>query len=456
MPPPSGFANDQNTEFTLSVAVDCESCQHVTFDGITVRHTSTSGIMITSASGNSGEPARDDLIENSAFYDMGDSGIRIGHGATRSDKHDNVVQFVSVRNNIVQGYSRVLPDGQGISLSSGHDIEFVHNDIGDGYHNGLAICFFGCIGGMHEANGSNILSAYNHIWDSMQGITSDGGTLYYNVGDAGGSGSGNKILNNLVHDTTDAGIIDGFPGGYGGRGIYLDNMTAGVDVENNVVYRMNQDVAWMSRGPAPGQPGNTFNNNILAYGRRSMFHGAEWPAGCIKPSDRATVTHNIFYFDRDESQDFTVMQGCSYSCGLAYNQFLNFQGNLYWRVGGGFANDPKGFHLITKTPADARQQCTGRPADWTNLSFADWQSNKQPVEWGPPGGVKEDTEGTASVDPKFGHTGKPADFLLHSNPMPGFDYTKTNDTILHAGRTNPVIKPPKVPDTLPKYSYKEY
>ncbi len=455
LPPPSGFNNDQNTEYTLPVAIDCESCQHVDFDAITVRHTSTSGILITSASGNSGDPAKDDTVENSAFYDVGDCGIRIGHGARRDDRRENVVQNVLVQNNVVQGFARVFPDGEGIALSSGHDIQFLHNEISDGYHIGLAVCFFGCVAGQHDADGNNIVSAYNHIWTTMQGVTSDGGSLYYNIGDMGGSGKGNKILNNLVHDTTDAGVIDGFPDGYGGRGIYLDNMSAGVDVENNVVYRVNQDVAWMSRGPAPGQPGNTFNNNILAYGMRTIFHGAEWPQGCVDPSLRAAVTNNIFYFDRDESTGFQVIVGCSYSCGLPYNKFLNFQGNLYWRTDGGFEKDPHAFHIIREKPEDARQ-CTGRPSDWTYLTFADWQSSKQPVSWGPPGGMNLDTKGTASVDPGFGHTGKPADFLLKSNPVAGFDYTKTNDTILHAGRTNPVIKPPNVIHTLPAYSYTDY
>jgi hypothetical protein len=67
-----------------------------------------------------------------------------------------------------------------------------------------------------------------------------------------------------------------------------------------------------------------------------------------------------------------------------------------------------------------------------------------------------DTTSTASVDPKFDHSGKPTDFLLQSSPVPGFDYNKTNDTILHAGRTNPAIKAPAVVHTFPAYSYMEY
>jgi hypothetical protein len=80
------------------------------------------------------------------------------------------------------------------------------------------------------------------------------------------------------------------------------------------------------------------------------------------------------------------------------------------------------------------------------LTFAAWQGAK----------MNEDTSGTASVDPGFGRTGKSTDYMLTKNPMPGFDYTKTNDTILHAGRTHPVIVPPLVPATLPSWTFTEW
>ena len=73
-----------------------------------------------------------------------------------------------------------------------------------------------------------------------------------------------------------------------------------------------------------------------------------------------------------------------------------------------------------------------------------------------PPAMNEDVKGTVSIDPKFGHTGQPTDFLLSSNPVEGFDYTKTNDAIRHAGRDHPVILPPKVGHTYPTYSYTEY
>ena len=260
--PAAGFNTDVNSEYTLPVAIDCESCSNVTFQAITVRHTSASGVLIASTPGTHGTPAINDYVKQSAFWDIGSTGVRIGHGWNKNtDLAADVVQSVLVSYNVVQGYGRIFPDGLGISLSNGHDIKFDPNDITDGYHGGLVVCYTGCL--PHNVNGYDIVTSNNHIWNTMQGVTSDGGSLYYNVGDDTGSGtnpvtllSGNQIYYNLVHDTTDAGIIDdafGTSFGYGGRGIYLDAQTAATDVMGNVVYNVSQDAAWMSKGPAPAK-----------------------------------------------------------------------------------------------------------------------------------------------------------------------------------------------------------
>jgi len=48
--------------------------------------------------------------------------------------------------------------------------------------------------------------------------------------------AGNRILNNRVHDVSDASALDA--DGYGGEGIYIDTLPGLVDVENNLVYRV--------------------------------------------------------------------------------------------------------------------------------------------------------------------------------------------------------------------------
>ena len=75
---------------------------------------------------------------------------------------------------------------------------------------------------------------------------------------------------------------------------------------------------------------------------------------------------------------------------------------------------------------------------------------------GSPLALNEDQGGTASVDPGFGAAAAPADFLLVRNPVAGFDYTLTNDTILNAGRSQPMIQPPAVPQTYPTFYFSSY
>ena len=463
IPPATGFNQDNNGENSVPAAIDCESCQNVTFDSIVVRHTSASGIQIASTSGTSGPPASNDVIQNSAFYDIGSSGIHIGHQPLLTDRAANVVQFITVQNNIVQGYSRVLANGEGIAQGNGHDVTYQHNDITDGYHAGISICNLGCPSVGYAANGVNIVSQYNHIWNVIQGVTSDGGTLYYNVGSPTGSGTGNKILNNLLHDVTDSSILDANVkgSGYGGHGIYLDIQTANVDVENNVVYRMAGSTVFIHQGPAQGQTANTFRNNIFAYGRLGMFQEQNaWPQGCnLAPSPQVNVDSNIFYFDLNDSNGFYVTTGCANSCGLPFNMFQGFQGNLYWRTDGGFASYAKAFHVLTTPAAGMAASSCGAPANpnvaWTFLPFSQWQSG-QPLVNGIPLSMNEDVTGTATVNPGFGTSGLPTDYQLSSSPIAGFSFTNTNDTILQAGRSSPAIVPPNVPETYPTYSFTQY
>ena len=149
------------------------------------------------------------------------------------------------------------------------------------------------------------------------------------------------------------------------------------------------------------------------------FPSPWWPEGCSDKQPRVSFVNNIFHFDRNSTGGFQIIQGCTYSCGLDYDKFEKFQGNLYWRVGGGLSADPHAFQVMSKAPANPAQ-CLSQsdPSALTFLNFAQWQET-----------LKEDVEGTASVDPGFGKTHQPQDYVLSKNPLAGFDYNKTNDTI---------------------------
>ncbi|HVT59714.1 MAG TPA: right-handed parallel beta-helix repeat-containing protein [Thermoanaerobaculia bacterium] len=476
-PSTTGFNNDDNGELALPQAIGCEGCQHVVFGAVTVRHTSASGILVASSAATA--QATNDLIQGSTFYDIGDSGVRIGHLPRRSDTAADVVTNVTVQNNLIQGYSRVFADGEGIAQGNGNGITYLHNDILDGYHAGISICNLGCPGAAANVNGTNIFSQYNHIRNIMQGITSDGGTLYYNVGGPDGSGTGNKIYNNLVHDTTDSSIIDpvingkpSVPGsGYGGQGIYLDAQSGGVDVKYNVVYHMSSFAISLTEGPTVSRPANPnlFENNIFSLARRGMFaQGTPWPAGCgPSPGLQVELWWNIFNFDLDESpaslQGFAVQTGCTNSCGLDYDHFQDFEGNAYWRSGTPttgyplFCDDGNAFRVLRNPPPDGSCTAGGQSVFLTfDSPVAGSQTWQHGLPSTTPVPMNEDLNGTCSWNPNFGTSGNPSDYLLTGGPPTQFNSVYTNDTINNAGRTSGPHALASVPATFPTYTYSSF
>jgi hypothetical protein len=472
-----GFNNDANGEMSLPQALDCEDCQFVTFNTVTIRHTSASGILAaatvaTPACSGSNPPACFS-IENSTIYDIGDSGIRIGHTPAATDTSATVIQDVMAQNNLIQGYSRVFPDGEGIAEANGNNNQYSYNTITDGYHSAISICHNGCGPTKSGASisGNNIISSYNLISNIMQGITSDGGALYYNVGSGNSSGTGNVITNNIINNVTDSYIIDN-PGtagvtvagsAYGGEGVQLDQQTAAVEVTNNVIYNLSGNAMHISQGLASSKESpNTFTNNILAFANSGMFFQATpWPNGCPSaPIKQVNVTNNMMYFDRQSSSNpsFWVVQGCTDSCGQAYDTYQNFQGNSYWRTDGKFASISNAFQVLATQGLNSSNACKTSPV--TSLYFSsatapDWQTGGKGV----PVAMNEDLppSATASYQPPFTGSGLISDppsaysFAAGQTPATPFITGNTNLTITNAHSSLPQLA--TVPATFPTYVY---
>jgi hypothetical protein len=484
-----GFDNDDNGDVAVPQAIDCESCQHVIFNGDTVAYTSGSGLLVASPPGNTNTTAaaNNDMIENSSFLDIGDSGIRLGHLVNPNDLSTYVVNTVTLSQNLVDGYSRVFPDGEGIAEANGQGNTISHNDVTDGYHAAISICHESCgpFSSGVGVNGSNITTTMNRVWNLNQGVTSDGGSIYYNVGGAAGSGTGNVISGNIIHDNTDSQIIDGYmtiPGtGYGGNGIYLDSQTAGVNVKYNVVYHMSDFAVSLTEGPSVSFASNPniFQNNIFALALQGLvFEQTPWNGGCptTTPFTNVKFLWNIWDFDVNEdtpsvtgpTPGFSAVQGCANSCGQPYYQFQDFEANAWYRSNTGstgyplFCNDPYAFHVL-KSPA-TNGSCTSGNYNTTNSYFmyfdmaplsTSWQQGTTPVTIDEDDGVGGSTTdlGTCSWNPGFGTTGSPSDYHLSAGPPTNpFSVTFTNTTISSAGRTGQPT-PATIPETLPTYSY---
>lgn len=436
----------------IAAAVSFQNSQYITFDSGTVTQVSGTGMefisCVSAASPaycvaiNSGGATGNNTIENSAIFDVGALGIRIGGPYIPSNTDANVPQSFLVQNNVVEGYGRTMPASFGIGQGEGHGNVYTHNEVYDGYHCAISISEetpnttkSDTIG-----NANNTIS-FNHVYNLLQGIMNDAGSIRILSGTNAYNAPGNKILNNKVHDTIDASIQDS--NGYGGDGIYLDNGTGQVEVENNLVYRVSASAVEMVSGPASPNEANTIQNNILAYARIGMVRISTPYSNGIPAAitQNAIVENNLFYFDQTfaSNPSFMVQGGCLYSGGAAYTQFQDWNSNMFWRTDGTFATDSKAFAVQPVAATGNAAPCAVNSNKYTFYTFAQWQSQ-----------ASEDIHSLVQ-NPGFNNPTYPADDYSLPKGSPGVGFVVFDPT--QAGRSNPVIQVPAVAPTFPTMKY---
>ncbi len=453
VPAPLGYVSNE-LEPNIGATVSIQNSQFITFDSSVVTHTSGVGLDIISCN-QSGSPSwclagsinpnavtANIVVKNSAFFDLGVHGVRVGVPGLPQDSDANVPYSITIENNVIEGYGRVIPSAFGIGSGVGHDNLFTHNDVYDGYHCAISISENlpdnVAPGGHGDFN--NTIS-FNHVFNLLQGIMNDGGSIRIQGGNSVSDAVGNKILNNKIHDVTDASIQD--PDGYGGHGIYLDNQTGQVDVENNLVYRVSASGIYAAHGPAKHGEASTITNNIFAFARASMvqegfpYENGDWGAQAHRSM---ILSNNIFYFDRNENsplQPFRVQAGCTYADMFAYSDYQDFTSNLYWRTDGTFASEPHAFHqqLAPSGPNVPNAPCSASKSDWTFYLFSQWMTQ-----------AGEDAHSIIQ-NPGFLFPVYPLDIYWMPKGSPGAGFVPFDPN--EAGRTFPKFIPPPVAPGFP-------
>lgn len=389
-------------------AVGCYNCQYVTFNGIVATQTSGGGVELYTNSTTA--TTAHNTVENSAFYDLGGFGVRVGLLAQDNDTDANVAQFTTVENNVFSGFGRVTPGTFAISQGDGHDNLYTHNDIYDGYQTGIKICALSCPPGNSNSHGAfNNTASFNHIYNIGQGVLDDMGGVYFNTDPAA---TGNQALNNRIHDVNDASTLDA--DGYGGQGIYLDANTSNTLVQNNLVYRTAGTTQAETCGPQTAGTTNTIKNNIFAYGRLGTKQ-----EGCVPPASgvlQFTFSNNLVYFDRGY-----VQTGYAYCMNGPCTEVQKYSDNMYCYAPGAACALPSNPFYTTSS--------AGRTQSTYYASLSAWQS-----------GTGEDS-GSVVQNPGFANPVYPNDdYSLAESPGVGFVVFDPNQ----AGRSNPIIPPPTV------------
>ncbi len=236
-------------------------------------------------------------IEQNEMRDLGAGGVKVRSGSSRTTIHNN---FIHDGGNVFFGGTPILVQDSGENT-------ITHNEICD--FNWMGICV-GWTWGFQPSHAHNNTIEYNHLHHLGRGVTSDIGAIY-----TLGISTGTTIRNNLIHHVWD------HPEGYLACGIYPDEGSTGLLIENNIVYQ----TSWGGFHCHYGRD-NIVRNNIFAFGRSAQIHmgrgkgsgdGANW---VDRTNSSMTLEHNIVLYDRGDL--------------FRRDSELTADYNLYWNMAG--------------------------------------------------------------------------------------------------------------------------
>ena len=224
---------------------------------------------------------------------LGGGGVKIWHGGRRNTVSDCEIS---------RG-GQVFHSSVGVLIGQAAGNRILHNHIHDFYYTAVSI---GWLWGFAESRSYGNLIEHNHIHDIGKDWLSDMGGIY-----ALGFAPGTRIRFNVIHDVRS--------GVYGGVGIYPDEGSCDLLIENNLVYRCRSFTFSQHFGRD-----NVVRNNIFVDGEENQvaLHRDE-PGHCS-----LVFENNIVVYRHGE----TVKGG--YMCKELNPIKAGFRHNLYWNSTG--------------------------------------------------------------------------------------------------------------------------
>lgn len=248
-----------------------------------------------------GAGCRECSAVGNTLHDLGAGGIRAG-GSELDGLGDRRTGNLTITDNHIHHLGRIFHQGIGVLLVNASDCLVAHNHIHDTCYTGISL---GWTWGYRDTVATHNRIEHNLIHHIGAGILSDMGGIYTLGVQPGTVIRGNHLHHIWSHD-------------YGGWGVYLDEGTAHVLVEHNLVHDTKDAPFNIHYGRE-----NVVRYNIFARGKRAMVS-----VGRIEPEHRsATFFHNILV-GPSESLYRSGYQGNIAVGALVANA------NLFWSPGG--------------------------------------------------------------------------------------------------------------------------
>lgn len=193
--------------------------------------------------------SRGNVISRCTMTRLGAGGVRLNGGT--ADCHPLDLNSGNVVSDCVIGpYGVDFRSAVGVLLMNAEKSQIVHNHIFDGWYTGISV---GWVWGYYPSVSRWNEISHNHIHKIGQGCLSDMGGIYML-----GPSCGTRVANNRIHDVESR--------CYGGWGIYNDEGSSDILVENNVVYDTKcacYDIHYAKD--------IRVRNNIFAFGKRDQI-----------------------------------------------------------------------------------------------------------------------------------------------------------------------------------------
>ena len=212
---------------------------------------------------------RDKIIGNE-MHDLGAGGIRVGEADMNQAIPFPCGQHV-ITDNHIHHIGLVNAPAVGIFVLLSGRNRIAHNEVDHTYYTAISVGWsWGYAGTPCRDN----IVEFNHLHDIGQGMLSDMSGVY-----TLGVQPGTVVRNNLIHD------VSVFA--YGGWGLYTDEGSSGIVLENNVVYRCQNAGFHQHYGRT-----NVIRNNIFAFNKEAQLARTR-----IEPNLSFIFTNNIVCFD---------------------------------------------------------------------------------------------------------------------------------------------------------------